>query len=182
MNWWRNVVPPVRWMIYLFSGIIILSMVFAPEPSPADYLTPNFSYTSSAKLYFHNVRSFYYQRTNEDAAGFYRYTLKKQLEQERNLPIQLSILDNWRNDEVYMHVDFDTTLRTLHIDTNVIDVKSFNNIEMHQIAASLFIALSNDDVVKAVYSDSSTYEYNKNKDRSPLETILFDYFKLLNVH
>ncbi len=179
---WNRLIPPVRWMVYLFSGILVLSFLFAPTPSPHDYFNTDFSYTSSSKIYFNNVRSYYYIRSNEQKAGFHSYELKKQRMRAEEWPFTLLLLDNWRSEEVYINVEMDSLLVALEVDTTRYMVKAFNRDDMHAIAASVYLAVKENKIVKAVYSDSTTIVFDDRKDRKALETCLFDYFRWLDIH
>lgn len=179
---WDQLIPPVKWMIYLFTSILALSLIFAPTPSPSDYFQSDYSYTTSSKVYFNNVRSYYYTRMDEKAAGFHRFELKKQQMHADDWPLLLSLMDNWRNDELYVHVDLDSTMIALEIDTATYKCEAFNREAMHRIAASLYLAVKNDKTIRAVYNDKSKVIFEDSKDRKVLETTLFDYFRWLDIH
>ncbi len=184
INWWNNKVsPPIRWMVYLFSAMLSLSLIFAPEAKPTDYYHTDFSYHSSAKLYFHNVRSYYYYREEEDKAGFFRYELKKQRMMDSLLPFGLFILDNWRSDEVYILLEFDSTISHIKVDTTTFNAASLNRDKMHLMAASIYMAL-NDDKPIMVKSENGSFEKvcTDRKQIKTLETVLFDYFRWLDIH
>lgn len=183
-NWWNHKVsPPIRWMVYLFSAMLSLSLIFAPEAKPADYYHTEFIYQSSSKLYFHNVRSYYYYREEEEKAGFFKYELKKQRMMDSLLPFGLFLLDNWRSDEVYVLFDLDSTITHIKVDTITYNTASLNRDKMHQMAASVYLALNNDQpIMVKTEGELFTEVLTDRKQKKVLETILFDYFRWLDIH
>lgn len=184
LHWWKHKVsPPIRWMVYLFAAMFSLSLMFAPEVRSKDYAQTDFTYHSSAKLYFHNVRSYYYYRDEEEKAGFYRYELKKQRMIDSLLPFGLFLLDNWRSSEVYIWLNPDSTITHIKIDSTTFSTQTLNREKMHLMAASIYQALLNDQSIFAKTQEGPYVEIlTDRKEQKALETILFDYFRWLDIH
>jgi hypothetical protein len=177
LNRWNSLNPPVRWMIYFFSFWIFMSILLSPKAPEKDLMALNFKYTQSGKMYFHNIRSFYYTRDNY--RGFQRYQLKKL--EKTDVPLNFVLLENLASEELFIAPMIDSNW--LHSEVfiasdTVFELLNSNRDYMHTLAAHIFLALENGEDVRLRNRAGETWSMQEDVYiRKGIETVLFDYFR-----
>lgn len=73
---WQRGPAPLRWFLLVMTGLFGLAFLFPPAPTRLDLTTPRARTTSDKRLYFQNVRSYYYRRDTRSKAPMEIYRLK----------------------------------------------------------------------------------------------------------
>jgi hypothetical protein len=179
VQYWKKIRPPVRWMLLFFLGWITLVIALSPKVPAQDLYETNFSYTQSAKLYFHNMRSFYF--LSDTYRGFRRHQIKKL----RNIktPLSFVILENVQAEEVYIFPEIDSVWLNASIefaDGTTMILKESDREYYHRLATRFFIHLDNREAILITARNGEMWSvYEDEYLRRGLETVLFDYFRLL---
>ncbi|MDZ7846427.1 MAG: hypothetical protein U5L96_06495 [Owenweeksia sp.] len=50
----------MRWLLGFIAVLIGFAFLFPPKPYPVNLAEISYGYSSSSKLYFHNMRSYFY--------------------------------------------------------------------------------------------------------------------------
>ncbi len=85
--------------------LALLSLVCAcnrPPEKAVQKTDPLFSTTQPSRLYFKNMRSFYYQQSTKPGTKIDVYVLKKNLQSTKRPKLVPIIADNWMEDEAYI--------------------------------------------------------------------------------
>lgn len=84
------------------AALVLLYIVFGPKAKKIDLKSINFYSTESAELYFKNIRSFSYDREENEEARFVLYRIKSR-EKDTLIPaINFMLVSNWLQDENYI--------------------------------------------------------------------------------
>jgi len=165
--------------------MVIMAVLTLPAERPDKLEIPSFATTESAELYFKNVRSFYYN-TSEEAEGIlYVYRLKSIFtDSSQSLPFAL--YNNWRTNETFIRLDtshFDTKLLVGLVadsagfakDTLVFPTAS--NETQYAFARDVFRAIQHKKKL-IIITEEGTIPISESQTSS-IRTTLKDYFKLL---
>jgi hypothetical protein len=90
--------------IVSFVGIIILLGSLQTHFKPI--YQDKFTYTQSQKIYFNNIRSFYYHKFKDEISGFDKYLLRKGSWDTAHIGFHWQILDNIASNEAYLYPYF----------------------------------------------------------------------------
>ncbi len=165
-------------MLLFFLGWITLTVALSPKVPEQDLYTTDFSYTQSAKLYFHNMRSYYY--ITDTYRGFRRHKIKKLRNVET--PVAFIILENVQAEEVYIFPEIDSTWLNASLefaDGTTMILKESDREYYHELATRFFIHLENREAIKLTSQKGQTWSaYDDKYIRRALETVLFDYFRM----
>lgn len=172
-----------------FVGSIILLVAFvllsAPDVKRVKRALADFHVNASDRLYFKNLRQYYYRSSTTKGEQFEVFTLK-QADTDLQSPLRFKILNNWRMDEAYIMLTdtADVTLGKVILDGTVMEPWDLQNLdgEGHmQLAMDLFEHLQ-DDGNRCFYDhpDLGRMELWSDKaERQRTLTVLKDYFKLV---
>lgn len=188
----KNLNPPVKWLLAFIAILLGFSFLFAPRPQPVDWSKVNFGTTSSSVLYFKNVRSYYYHIFEREKAPFVLYRLKRSSRDSTKPELHFMIIENRSANEAYIYAEQSTALEKKdsvklllpageNYQEEAIPLKHLNNEGHFKLAAKVYARLLNNeqiyllsrkDTVRSLYADK--------RKRIDTETVLEDYFKLVN--
>lgn len=95
-----------------FLLLLAFTWLCSCDPPPASIRPPSaqFRTTPPSRLYFKNMRSYYYEQSTDAPTKIDRYTLKKFRDASAR-PLLLPIIaDNWLADEAYLFLEKDTSV------------------------------------------------------------------------
>ncbi len=184
--------PPAKWLIAFIIIVLGLSFLFAPRPHPIVLTEISFTTTSSSRLYFKNVRSYYYNIYPREKPPFTIYRLKRRIRDTNQAYLQFMIIDNQSADEAYIYAESspvfkqydslavfipnvkDTTDRLAFLSTMI--------SEDHYLFAGVVFTklLRGEKVFLMNKSDTLTELFTGKKELRNASTVLEDYFKLVN--
>lgn len=176
--------PLLKFFSYWLLGVITLVAVFnffGPKTKSIDIKTVDFKTTSSAALYFKNLRSYYYHLEEDSSSRYNIYKLKKL--EELNSGISLSIIHNWLLSESYIIFEFDSVefkkgLKFYYREDEFVEEINLMDLDSH--SQYIFSA----KLYEYITSDGELYFKEKDEKLSTnikkaLKTSLRDYFKLI---
>lgn len=187
----NNLNPAGKMLIAFIAIVLGLSFLFAPKPHPIDLSVIGFNTTSSSDLYFKNVRSFYYDISPREKAPFTLYRLKRRNFDTLHPDLQFMIIRNPLADQAYIFAEASPALKqydSLSVlitdesdSTRVAVLGEMNNEDHYLFAAAVFKKLLEGGKTYALnQSDTITEIFNTERERKNAETVLEDYFKLVN--
>lgn len=180
----KNLSPPVQWLIIFIVMVLGLSFLFAPRPQPVDWSEISFHTQSSAEIYFHNVRSYYYRINEREKAPFILYRLKR----GGSGTLSFMIVENRQADEAYIFADIPEDIRQLERVTIAFDNDSswesglgkFTNEDHFRLAARTYGHLLRDEQIYLLnLKDTVDQLFADKQQRRNALTVLEDYFKLV---
>jgi len=188
MKWWKNLNPPVKWLFYFIAGMLTLSFLFAPQPQPVDLEKVNFTTQAGSRLYFKNVRSYYYYINPREKAPFVLYRYKRRLQDSSGYHLPFLIIENPKGEEAYIFAEASEDMLkledpTIHFEAGVksFKLKEMNNQEHLILAARTYNALlKNEQIWLLNRSDTVSELYQNKVENANAEVVLQDYFKLIN--
>lgn len=190
-KWWRKfrqLNPPVQWLIVFMLAILGLSLLFAPEPKAVDYLELDFSTTSDTRMYFQNMRSYYYHTDALSKKPMLIYRLKRRKPETDSLSLQFAIIRHPHTDAAYAFAEPGAGFKQydqLHVGfVKGLEKEPLGNInsEAHlRIAAKVYNSLLNEWPVYILNGRDTLKElYTQGPAAVNAEVSLEDYFRLTN--
>ena len=168
-------------------GIILLYVAFGPKAKKIDLKSINFYSTESAELYFKNIRSFSYDREENEEARFILYRIKSR-EKDTLIPkVNFMLVSNWLQDENYIIAEphpnhlFDMGLMWKNGDSSgVIDLSTRDAENNYVFAASFYEQLTGESEFFYLDNEGNKQQLIFSEDqRKSLNKTLKDYFKLV---
>ena len=186
-HWYRNLNPPVRWLLMFVVAILGLSFLFAPGPRPVDWQEVNFTTLSSSELYFHNMRSYYYRIYDREKAPLILYRLKR----VGSGLVSFMIVENRRADEAYIYGEWAESLTqnenlAIYFGSDTIpekDIQNYNGEDHYRFAARCYRSLlKNEQILIKDGSKIVIQLFNEPKEKRNALTVLEDYFELVKTN
>ena len=191
MQWYKSIPILGRAVILFVVCFLSLILLFAPRPHPVDMHTASFGMTSSARLYFHNVRSYYYDIKPHEASRFVLYHLKRRERDTNVVCLQFTIVENTSGEEAFIYIELQDAgkqyqkphvlISTKSLDSTVTEpLYNLNNEGHYQLAAAIWKALLEDqDFYLLDDRDTVGPLLQTHRARKNAEIVLEDYFKLI---
>ncbi len=168
-------------------GVVVLFIVFGTKVKKIDLKSINFYSTESAELYFKNIRSFSYEREENEEARFILYRIKTR-EKDTLVPtINFMLVSNWLQDENYIIAEpWPNELLNLGImwqskdSSGVIELNNKDVESNYIFAATFYEQLAAESKFYYLNDDGVKQELIFSEDqRKSLNKTLKDYFKLV---
>jgi hypothetical protein len=102
---------PIR--IILLALATALTACYPGRNRGLDPGRPAFATTDASELFFHNVRSPYYDKEEMPDAGLRVYRLGRRVQDENRPLLNLAIVHNWRRDQAFILIEPSTYLMGL---------------------------------------------------------------------
>lgn len=190
IHFYKNQLPPVRWLFWFVVGILTLSFIFAPEPQPVDWDTYQSKTTADSRMYFHNIRSFYYYRYPEEKPPMVLYRFKEREKDSSRVQMYFTIVQNVLTDEVFTVLEWrnlPAKKENLQLyaltekDTNVLSINYLNAQGEYEIASVVYNTLQQEGrFYLAAKNKKPEGVLETSRQRKVAKTVLTDYFKLIN--
>lgn len=164
-------------------GLVTLAMLTAPDVKRINFKALDFHVNASDRLYFRNLRLFYYLASDTENNQFERLVLKADGAQEEE--VRFEILNNWRFDEAYIRLaleenEDDVLLGYHRGEERVWQLKSLNAEDHLIMAGELFEVLQVDTAQVYLKKEELTIPiWQQTESRSAALTVLKDYFRLI---
>ena len=188
----KDLTPPAKWLITFIALVLGLSFLFAPRSRPVDLSEITFTTTSSSELYFKNIRSYYYDIYDREKAPFVIYRLKRRNRDTTELHLQFMIVSNPLANEAYIFAEpspaikqYDSLAVFISKDSDstvtAALLSRMINEDHYLFAGNVFEKLLNGGQTFLINEDDTLAElFTGNEERRNAETVLEDYFKLVN--
>jgi hypothetical protein len=184
----QKINPPVKWLIGFIIILLSLAFLFAPDASPAPKLGKvSFKTTSDARIYFHNLRSFYYSIDATSKKPMQIYSLRRRQKNLDSLSLQFDIIQNPGSNQAFIYSALGTGFE--HIDSAFVTVEKskestyYSNLratDHYKLARLVYKALEeNRKVYLMSAKDTVVNLYNSEQSAINAEITLEDYFKLI---
>ena len=188
-KWWakQNVLSKSFYVFLLSFVLLIFGSAFFISHTLPEYKSSN-EYTQSQKVYFHNVRSYYYKHHYDQLSGFEHYLLKRGSWDTNHVGFHWKILDNIRSSEAYIYPHFFGISKSypeaayLKFGSNhKIKIYPQNTDSLRYAAYFLLNHFKQESQTDSILLmiDGMSYPYLHDKKQvKNTQTILEDYFKL----
>lgn len=177
-----------KWFFYWGISMLIIVICFAIfQPAKKINLQAiDFTTTQSSELYFKNMRSYFYDKTDHDAANFKIYRIGSREKDSTKNKLSFMLLSNWLQSECYVMAESGLVdlkeeglkLSYEHPDSSgTLLLSNLDSYGHYVFAAKLHEQL---DKNAALYLKHSTnwIEFSESEKKS-LKKTLSDYFKLV---
>ena len=190
MKWWLKYKSlPVlwRWFLQFLVLMLIIAFIFAPKKRPIDYTDISFDSTANSRLYFHNVRSFFYRIDIRSKAPMLIYQLKRRIPERDSLNLNFDIIRQSAADEafIFSHLgshfkDLDSISLNFSAFADREELSNLRNEDHFRIAAKTYTSfikeepiflMRGSDTIQELFSDRAAF--------IDAEITLEDYFKLV---
>ncbi len=189
---WHKLNPPVKWFSYFLLFMVGFSLLLAPTPQPVNWEQISFSTTASSRLYFKNVRSYYYNIFSREKPPLVLYRYKRRLRDSSFAHLQFMIVENPHADEAYIFAEANfgpeqlTASRLVFSDADTSHNSTpplhlLNNEGHYQLAARVYNHLLDNEQIMLVNGNDTIMElWASGKLRDNALTVLEDYFTLVH--
>lgn len=168
-----------RAFVYFLAAIVVmvsLYALFGPQGKKINLKEIDFTTSNSSRLYFKNMRSYFYAIEEKKQAKFELYRLKSS-----DSLFRFVIVSNWLMDESYVIAESNYKTFTLEWSnskqTGSLEIKGETNRAHYIFAAELFEQLERKSQLWLISKDSKVKLSEEQK--TSLKTSLRDYFKLV---
>ncbi len=167
--------PFLNRVFLVFLGCFIaIIMAFPPGPKLVTSSDPIFDVKASNALFFHNIRSFYYERKEWPERKMIGFNHKKTADH----PLQIMILQHQINQQIYLRLYWlDSVPNTALIINQETFFLEDKNSEYHwQAGKALYHSLQNEEQVFKLSEHKKEILYNDEKSKQKALEVLYDYF------
>ncbi len=188
-NYWqnfKNLAPPVRWFILTMATLLALAFLFAPEIKPVDYQAVSFKSTADSRMYFNNIRSYYYHIDTRSKAPTTIYRLKRRSSERDSSNLNFAIVHYPGAEEVFIfasagkaYEQYDSLRVIFDKYPDAENLLGINREGHFRIAAKVYTSILEEKAVYLAHGDDTLKRLFTNKASSlDAEITLEDYFKL----
>lgn len=173
----------LRWFLVMILLIILIALLFPGKK--IDLRDINFRTSASAKIYFKNMRSYFYDIEENDASNYKLYRINSR-EKDSSKTFNFIIIDNWLIEETYIMLETslvsfpDSSLQIKYIESDkeqYIQLNEAHNEANYIFAAQLFEPLTKKKQLY-LYRLGEWIPFTQDEQKS-LKKSLEDYFKLV---
>ena len=164
--------------------MLLLVYFTLPEEREDKLENIGFSTSESAELYFKNVRSFYYQTSQEGEGHFEVYRLERLFEDTISPTLPFTLDNNWRQNQAFVRIDT-TVVNRFEVNTLISKGDSIarfslpgpDNEVQFRFAREVYRAIEEGNQLGFEKGDSILWIGDT--QRSAIKRSLNDYFKLI---
>lgn len=190
VKWWLKYKSlPIlwRWFLQFLALMLIIAFIFAPKKRPIDYTDISFESSANSRLYFHNVRSFFYRIDTRSKAPMLIHRLKRRIPERDSLNLNFDIIRQSAADEAFIFSylgnhfqNFDSLSLKFSAYADGESLSNLRNEDHFRIAAKTYSSflkeepiylMQGSDTIQELFSDRAAF--------IDAEITLEDYFKLV---
>ena len=176
-----------KWFFYWSLGMVLLSILFSiflPNKK-IDLTEVDFTTTQSSELYFKNMRSYFYDKDENEEANFKLYRIDSRVKDSSKNKLNFVLLSNWLQSECYIMAEsgiLDLSKETLQVlfknaDTSGrLSLAEQDSYANYIFAAQLYTHLDQGSEISLELD--KTHHFSESEKKS-LKKSLSDYFKLV---
>ncbi|MCR9154147.1 MAG: hypothetical protein NXI09_08560 [Bacteroidetes bacterium] len=178
--------PLAKGMLLFVVAAFGLSFLFAPEQKPVDYRELSFKTTSDSRIYFNNMRSFFYKIDRFSKRPMEIYRLKRRSPERDSIGINFSIAHYPGAESAYIvceigaayeHCDSLSVKFSKYPDSE--QLKLMNGEQQFKLAAKVYSSLLEEEAIfLCCASDTLIQLYMDKSSQLDAEVVLEDYFRL----
>lgn len=184
---YKAISPLWRWFFQFLVVMILLALAFAPQKHAVDYNDVSFVSSANSRLYFHNVRSFYYNIDKRSKEPMLIYRLKRRVPERDSLSLNFDIIRHPSSDDAFIYSylgkayapedSFALKFAAYEGKELLLNIRNENHFRIAAKTYTSFIKeeaiylMRGSDTLKELFTDRSAY--------IDAEISLEDYFKLV---
>gem|GEM_PF-1212931 len=183
----REAPPPVRWLLVFMVAALGFAILNAPRPRVVDYTIVNFNTSADSRIYFNNMRSYWYEIDRLSRQGTEIFRLKRRSAERDSSNLNFAIINPIGSDQVFIYTELGAFFEScpnlslhysLYSDS---DSLRLLNAEQHfGIAAKVHSSLiENGAIYLCCGSDTLKTLYQDRREALDAEVVLEDYFRLI---
>lgn len=175
----------LRIVLLFVASLLLLTFLFPHKPVLKNWSEFSFSTSSQSRIYFHNIRSFWYLLEEENGQGIRIHRYKKW--SQNTCGIYPMIVEQWKTDEASIYFEFKTASDTCdalhHIvlghDTMEIKLSHLNREQFARIGYD-WLTCIRDSKPYVFITDAGETIQPSPEEVNYTQTVLRDYFTLVN--
>lgn len=179
--------PPIKWLALVIGLLISLAILTAPEPKPVDYKAVSFETSSDSRIYFHNIRSYYYDIDRFSKKPMEIYRLKRRTKADDKERINFDIIRAAGMEQAFIYTNVGAKFRecdslSLAFEMYPLEksLQLLNSEDHFEIAAMVYTSLlSKKSIYLLCQSDTFKELYLDKAAQLDAEITLEDYFRLV---
>ena len=166
--------------LFVLSLLVLLgiSILFQPAPRPANCPDAQFSAMASSRIFFHNLRSYRYQKTAYPEKGMNHFLYRRSLED----PLQFLLIEQEVSSEWHIRPFVrDSSIHALGrtAQGHEVDLLQADSESYWQLAASIYASVLSEEALLMTHEGDSLLFLLDQEERKRAEQVLFDYFRLV---
>ena len=166
--------------LFIFSLLVLLgvSILFQPAPRPANCPNAQFAAMASSHIFFHNLRSYRYQKTAYPEKGMNHFLYRRSLED----PLQFLLIEQVVSSEWHIRPFVrDSSIHAVGRTAkgNEVDLLQADSESYWHLAASIYASALADEALLMTHEGDSLIFLLDQEERKRTEQVLFDYFRLV---
>ncbi len=190
VKWWlRYKSLPIlwRWFLQFLALMLIIAFIFAPKKRPIDYTEISFESSANSRLYFHNVRSFFYRIDTRSKAPMLIHQLKRRVPERDSINLYFDIIRQSAGDEAFIFSQLGNHFK--HLDSLSLQFSAFadreelsnlRNEDHFRIAAKTYTSFIKEEPIFLMRGSDTIQElFSEGAAFIDAEITLEDYFKLV---
>jgi len=183
---WQALIPPLRWLLVFVVLAFGAAFFFAPKAKVVNYQELSYATSSDSRLYFNNIRSYYYHIDNLSKKPMEILRLKRLGSERDQGNLNFALIRYPAGDQYFVLAepgsDFEQcdSLRLVFSEYPDSELHRLSNAEIHfEIAAKVYSSLiKQESIYLCCGRDTLKQLYQDQAERLDAEIALEDYFKL----
>ncbi len=174
----------LRGVLIFVGTLLLISFLFPHEPKLRSWDQFTFSTTSDSRLYFQNMRSYWYVRSEKSDQGIHIHRYKK-WDDDAPFSIRPMLVEQWKIDEAMVFLEVTDTSSSeygdgliLGTDTIKMDVHHMNREAYAEIAHRWYSHIDTAHAYSVLSNQGNIYQPSK-REYEAARTVLSDYFTLV---
>lgn len=172
-----------KWFLLWFGGMVAFCFFTYPDYAPIKETTYSAHIIADRRIYFMNLRRYYYETSTDSASQFNLYTLKKWPNDAELCPMKFVLVDNWLQDEMYIMPSLSENLvdgkTSVTIAKDTFDITNSNVTEWYTLAEACYMAINQQQPIILVHQSQEMQIFKDEESRKAALTVLEDYLKLI---
>lgn len=170
-----------KWFLIWFAGMVGFCYITYPTYSPIKSSAYSAHVIADRRIYFMNLRRYYYEEETDSASNFRLYNLKKWPQTKEDTLFRFILIDNWLQDEMYIMPKVNDAHKTARLltDEKSLLLENSNAEQWHKIAITCYLALNENKKVFLADGATKIELFTTNETKKAALTVLEDYLKLV---
>jgi len=176
----------IHWFFIWLGVMFLLVIVTQPDQRPDKLKAEGFATTQSSRMYFQNIRSFYYLKSEEGGGMLEAYRLKSLFETTEAPVIPFVIYQNTLTSEAYIRVDtafVDPRYRQIQIEMDtmrmVLPFPDADQESQYEFGKVVYKVLRDDGSLSFLSEEGEEIPVS-GQQKTQIKMTLTDYFRLLD--
>lgn len=170
-----------KWFLVWFAGMVAFCYVTYPSYAPIKSAPYTAHVIADRRIYFMNLRRYYYEEKTDSASNFRLYSLKKWPTNTPDTMVQFVLIDNWLQDEMYIMPQIGEPQKNykMIVGADTFPLLHSNAEKWHRLAVACYKSLNENQPIVLIDSESRMPLFTTDEGRKAALTVLEDYLKLV---